>query len=129
MVDAAYRLSRFLYIESCGQCPPCKMGSGEITSHLERIETGVGDDDDLRGITGWLGRVTDGNRCFLAVEEQQVVASLLQAFPDEFRDHLGRGCPLPRQLPVPKVLDLQDGRVTYDEAFWRKRPDWTYDPT
>jgi NADH-quinone oxidoreductase subunit F len=38
MVDAAYRLSRFLSIESCGQCPPCKLGSSEITNHLERLE-------------------------------------------------------------------------------------------
>jgi NADH-quinone oxidoreductase subunit F len=128
MVDTAYRFSRFLYIESCGQCPPCKIGSGEITSHLERIETGRGDEDDLRGIAGWLERVTDGNRCFLAVEEQQVVASILQAFPEEFAGHLGRECPRPRRLPIPKLLDLQDGHATYDESFWRKRPDWTYDP-
>ena len=54
MVDAAYRLSRFLSIESCGQCPPCKLGSGEITNHLERLETGAGSDDDLRWIRHWL---------------------------------------------------------------------------
>ena len=34
MVDAAYRCSRFLSIESCGQCPPCKLGSSAITEHL-----------------------------------------------------------------------------------------------
>ena len=70
MVDVAYRLSRFLSIESCGQCPPCKIGSGEITEHLERLETGGGSDDDLGAIRHWLERVTDGNRCYLAVEEQ-----------------------------------------------------------
>ncbi len=42
MVDAAYRFSRFLSVESCGQCPPCKLGSSAITEHLERIETGAG---------------------------------------------------------------------------------------
>jgi NADH-quinone oxidoreductase subunit F len=41
MVDAAYRFSRFLSVESCGQCPPCKLGSSAITEHLERIETGA----------------------------------------------------------------------------------------
>jgi NADH-quinone oxidoreductase subunit F len=70
MVDVAYQQSRFLYIESCGQCPPCKIGSGEITKHLENLETGAGSDEDLRWITHWLSRVTDGNRCYLAVEEQ-----------------------------------------------------------
>jgi NADH-quinone oxidoreductase subunit F len=129
MVDVAYQLSRFLYIESCGQCPPCKIGSGEITAHLERIATGVGGDADLDGITHWLERVTDGNRCFLAVEEQVMVSSLLRAFPQEFVEHVETGrCPLPRRIPIPKLLDLDDGMATYDETFWRKRPDWTFEP-
>ena len=129
MVAAAYRLSRFLYIESCGQCPPCKLGSGEITRHLERIEAGVGDDDDIGAIAGWLDRVTDGNRCYLAVEERVMVSSVLREFPEEFAEHVeAHRCPRPRQLPVPKLLDLADGRATYDETFWHKRPDWTYEP-
>ena len=129
MVDTAYRFSRFLSVESCGQCPPCKLGSSAITGHLERLETGGGGDEDLRGIAGWLDRVTDGNRCFLAVEERQVVSSLLRTFPEEFAEHVELGrCPRPRRLPVPKLLDLAGGRAVYDESFWRKRPDWTYEP-
>ena len=127
MVDAAYRLSRFLSVESCGQCPPCKIGSGEITARLERIESGVGDDSDIGAIGGWLERVTDGNRCYLAVEEQLVVSSVLRAFPEEFAEHLELNrCPRPGRRPIPKLLDLVDGRATYDESYWRKRPDWTY---
>jgi NADH:ubiquinone oxidoreductase subunit F (NADH-binding) len=129
MVDAAYRFSRFLSIESCGQCPPCKLGSGAITEHLERIETGAGTDGDLDAITGWLGHVTDGSRCYLATEEQIVVTSILRAFPDEFTEHIALGrCPRPRRLPIPKLLDLAEGKAVYDESFWRKRPDWTYAP-
>ncbi len=129
MVDAAHRFSRFLSIESCGQCPPCKIGSGEITACLERIETGAGDDGDIASIGGWLGRVTDGSRCHLAVEEQLVVSSVLRAFPEEFAEHLElHRCPRPSQRPIPKLLDLVDGRATYDETYWRKRPDWTYEP-
>jgi len=129
MVDAAYRLSRFLSIESCGQCPPCKLGSSAITDHLERIETGAGTDDDIGAIVGWLDHVTDGNRCYLAVEEQVMVNSILRAFPEEFAEHIDLGrCPRPRQLPIPKLVDLVDGVAFYDESFWRKRPDWTYEP-
>lgn len=127
MVETAYRLSRFLSIESCGQCPPCKLGSSAITEGLERIELGSGTQEDLDTITGWLDRVTDGNRCFLAVEERQLVSSILAAFGSEFDEHLERGsCPRPRRLPIPKLLDLADGVATYDERFWHKRPDWTY---
>jgi NADH-quinone oxidoreductase subunit F len=129
MVDAAYRFSRFLSVESCGQCPPCKLGSSEITTRLERIETGVGDDDDIAAIGGWLERVTDGNRCYLAVQEQVLVSSVLRAFPGEFTEHLEQHrCPRPGRRPIPKLLDLAGGRATYDEAFWRKNPDWTYEP-
>ncbi|MBA2281639.1 MAG: NADH-quinone oxidoreductase subunit F [Acidimicrobiia bacterium] len=129
MVDAAYRFSRFLSIESCGQCSPCKIGSGEITQHLERLETGAGTDDDLAGIARWLERVTDGSRCYLASEEKLMVSSILRAFPEEFAEHIEQGsCPRPRTLAIPKLLELADGRATYDETFWRKRPDWTYEP-
>lgn len=127
MVDTAYRLSRFLSIESCGQCPPCKLGSSAITEHLERLETGIGSDNDLRVIAGWLEHVTDGNRCYLAVEEQVMVSSILRAFPEEFTEHIElQRCPRPRRLPIPKLIDLADGRAIYDESFWRKQPDWTY---
>lgn len=129
MVDVAYNFSRFLSVESCGQCPPCKIGSGAITEHLERLSTGVGDVEDLESITGWLDHVTDGARCFLPMEERLVIASILGAFPTEFDEHVdGDTCPRPRALPMPKLVDLAGGRATYDESFWRKRPDWTYDP-
>ncbi len=129
MVDAAYRFSRFLAVESCGQCPPCKLGGGEIAVHLENIERGIGTEADLQGIIGWLPRVTDGARCYLATEQKLVVASVLDAFTDEFVAHIeNQGCPNPRQVPMPKIVDLADGEVVYDETFWRKRADWTYDP-
>ena len=127
MVDAAYRVSRFLSVESCGQCPPCKIGSSEITNALERVETGTGGDADLAAIQGWLLRVTDGSRCSLAVEEQVMVSSILRAFPDEFAEHIDHhGCPRPGRRPIPKLVDIVDGEAIYDERFWRKRPDWTY---
>ena len=128
MVDAAYRFSRFLSIESCGQCPPCKIGSGEITKLLDKVRSGEGTDHDLAAMGGWLARVTDGNRCFLAVEEQRVVSSVLRAFPEEFAAHVEhQGCPLPGDRPMPKLVDLAGGQASYDENYWRKRPDWTYE--
>jgi NADH-quinone oxidoreductase subunit F len=127
MVEVARLFSRFLYVESCGQCPPCKLGSEDITARLERIEAGEGDDDDIEVIGSWLGKVTDGARCYLATEERDVVSSILRAFSEEFAEHLEQGrCPRPRTLPLPKIVDLGDGRVAYDEAQARKQPDWTY---
>ena len=129
MVEVATVFSRFLAVESCGQCPPCKLGSGEITERLERIQAGTGTDDDIARIGHWLGQVTDGARCYLATEEQVVVSSILRGYPEEFAAHLETGrCPTPRRITLPKIVDLADGRVTYDESQARKRPDWTYAP-
>ncbi len=129
MVNVARVFSRFLAVESCGQCPPCKLGSGEITERLERIEGGTGTDEDVAHIGSWLGQVTDGARCYLATEEREVVSSILRCYPEEFVEHLeGRGCPSQREIVLPKIVDLEDGRVTYDESQARKRPDWTYAP-
>jgi NADH-quinone oxidoreductase subunit F len=127
MVGVAHALSRFLYVESCGQCSPCKLGSGEITAALERIEAGHGDRGDLDTIEHWLPRVTDGNRCYLAVQERLVVASILTAFAHEVEEHLTLGhCPRPRPFVVPKLLDLTDGVAVYDTRETLKQPDWTY---
>ncbi len=127
MVEVARMFSRFLYVESCGQCPPCKLGSGAITELLTKVEAGVASDADIETIGAWLGKVTDGNRCFLAVEERQVVASVLRLFPEEFAEHLElQRCPRPRQIQLPKIVDLHDGVVTYDGRQYLKQPDWTY---
>jgi NADH:ubiquinone oxidoreductase subunit F (NADH-binding) len=127
MVEVARMFSRFLYVESCGQCPPCKLGSGEITDRLTEIEGGAGENTTVAAIHGWLRRVTDGNRCYLAVQERDIVESVLLAFPDEFAEHIEDGvCPRPRVLPLPRIVDLEGSSVVYDEAYYRKQPDWTY---
>ncbi len=128
MVAVAHLFSRFLAVESCGQCSACKLGSAEITESLARIEAGTASDRTNDSLVAWLGKVTDGNRCYLAVEEQLVVSSTLEAFRDEVDEHLALGsCPRPRQLVLPKLVDLRDGVATYDARQARKRPDWTYE--
>jgi len=89
----------------------------------------VADVSDMREIGAWLDKVTDGNRCFLAVEERLAVGSILGAFPTEVVEHIESGeCPRPRPLGFPKLVDLAGGRATYDESISRKQPDWTYAP-
>ena len=130
MVDAAYRLSRFLSIESCGQCPPCKLGSGEITAHLERHRDRRRDRRRHRRDrrAGW-SRSPTATVATSRSRNSVMVSSMLRAFPDEFAEHIELGrCPRPRRRPIPKLVDLVDGVAVYDETFWRKRPDWTYEP-
>lgn len=127
MVDVARALSRFLYVESCGQCRSCKFGSGEITRTLDLIGAGEGTDHEIEVIGARLRSVTDQTRCYLAAEEQALVSSMLREFPDEFALHLdGRCSSDPRPIVVPKIVELADGVATYDDRQARKQPDWTY---
>jgi len=128
MVEVASTLSRFLYVESCGQCPPCKLGTGQITKILERIRDGKGTEHDLPEIEKRLRFVADGNRCFLPVQERTMISSILREFPEDVAAHLDGFCPSSRDvIRHPKVVDLVDGVVTWDEKQKLKRPDWTYE--
>lgn len=127
MVEVAAAYSRFLWVESCGQCPPCKLGTGAITGALDRLAALEGSDDDLEEIHHQLTIVSSGNRCYLPVEEQHVVGSVLRAFPEDFAAHLEGRCPAPREIVVPKLVDITADGAVYDERQMRKRPDWTYE--
>ena len=120
-VELALGVSRFLSVESCGQCPPCKLGSLAITELLE--ELGPQTESRLFAqLAARLANVTDAARCFLASQEQRVVASLVPDMRDPMMRTEGRG------LLVTKLVDLVDGRFVLDESQARKRPDWTYAP-
>ncbi len=49
MVEVTAMLSRFLSVESCGQCSPCKLGTAAITDSLDRIVAATATDLDLAG--------------------------------------------------------------------------------
>jgi NADH-quinone oxidoreductase subunit F len=113
-VAVARAFSRFLFEESCGQCPPCKLGTGTITETLERIEAGGADATQIGVLQRTLATVTDANRCYLGTEEQRVVGSLLDRFPEDFETHLVGTCPLRHDVVVPKIVDFgADGKFVF----------------
>jgi NADH:ubiquinone oxidoreductase subunit F (NADH-binding) len=128
MVQAAYRYSRFLFVESCGQCPACKFGTGEVTETLSAIDAGGGSDRDLELILVRARDSIGGQKCALPTGESLLMQSLVQVFGDEFAGHVGRSCPRPRELPLHKIVDWDapGGRFAYDLAYAGKQPDWTY---
>jgi NADH-quinone oxidoreductase subunit F len=128
MVAVSRMFARFLHVESCGQCGACKMHSGEISDALARIEQQRGDDGDVEEIGARLRMVTDQNRCYVPVELQTVVASILRAFPDDFVAHLEGMPPPTRMYRLPKITDMVEGTATYDPRIALKQPDWTYAP-
>ena len=122
MVEVARLASNFLYVESCGQCSPCKLGTGTITERLDRIARSGGDEGDVEAIGARLLTVTDANRCYLGTQEQVLVSSILRLFPEDVVAALegggiegpgsrgsqaGRAGPVrPRPTPQARRLDL-----------------------
>lgn len=128
MIDVAYQVSRFLHVESCGQCNPCKTGTHDITAALEEL---VLDDltssDVVATIERRMQTVTDASRCYLPSQEQILIASILGRFPEDLAQRfVERGNP---DIVLPKLIDIIDGRAVIDEAHSRKRSDWTYSST
>jgi NADH-quinone oxidoreductase subunit F len=128
MVAVAHEISRFLSVESCGQCPPCKQGSLSITGHLADLLNGDAQDTVLGELNSLLRTVTDANRCFLGTEEQNVVSSIMRIFPDDVAALLEGRAGQIRLVDVPLITEIDDGVVTYDLSHARKRPDWTFEP-
>jgi NADH:ubiquinone oxidoreductase subunit F (NADH-binding) len=126
MVDVARVFSRFLWVESCGQCPACKLGTGRIADSLDALAHRQHEFSALSALHRRLRTVTDGNRCFLPVEAQQVVGSVLRTFSEDVVAHVEGTCSLRHDIVLPKLKDLEDGVAHYDERQSRKRPDWTY---
>lgn len=128
-VEIAQLCSRWLSVESCGQCNACKVGTMGITAILERIQSGEGEFRDIKDIGARIMRVTDANRCFLPEQEQIVVSSLLRTFPQDFIDAVDGKPVKVRGLMAPKLVDVVNGTQVLDEHWLNKQPNWAYSDT
>ena len=106
MIETARAVSGFLAVESCGQCPACKLGCTAVTEGLDRLLTADATPEDIEVIAYRLRTVTDGNRCYLPVQEQRVIGSVLANCVDQINDALDGAAPALRGLEVPKLTDL-----------------------
>lgn len=128
LVAVAAGASRFLAIESCGQCTPCKQDGLQIAQTLERIAASQADPHDLEELLERAGTVTDGARCNLAAQQQAVTVSLTRIASRDVAAHLeGEAKPAGRFL-VAELTGLDDDGATIDGRHVGKQPDWTYNP-
>jgi NADH-quinone oxidoreductase subunit F len=119
-------VSRFLAVESCGQCTPCKTDGLQIASVLERLCSGQGHSDDLRLLTKRIGTVADGARCSLAGQHATVVGSIMDRFASDFELQDERGAHPVAPFPIAELNELGGGAAVVDPTFAQKRSDWTY---
>ena len=94
MVEFAKYFMKFVCDESCGKCPPCRIGSTRMLEILERITAGQGELEDLDRIRDIAEGMQKGSLCALGQLAPSPVLSALRHFEDEFLAHIKEArCP------------------------------------
>jgi len=91
MVRALARLSHFYYEESCGQCTPCREGTGWLARVVHRIEHGQGKPEDLALLDDVASRIGGRTICALGDAAAMPVQSFIKHFRHEFEYHIEHG--------------------------------------
>lgn len=84
MVNVLTRISKFYYEESCGQCTPCREGTGWLYRIVRRINTGLGTAEDLETLLDVANRIEGRTICALGDAAAWPVQSFLKHFRHEF---------------------------------------------
>ncbi|MGI9023170.1 MAG: NADH-ubiquinone oxidoreductase-F iron-sulfur binding region domain-containing protein [Acidimicrobiales bacterium] len=129
MPAVAAGVARFLAVESCGQCLPCKLDGIVLSEVLPKVSRSEGSQHDYDVVRKRLGTVADRARCFLASQQQVVLGSIVEHFGHEFDAHLkGKQAPAEPEL-IAELVDIRGGKAVWDERHRQKQADWTYNKT
>ena len=91
MVSMCRRIARFYYAESCGQCTPCREGTGWMYRMLCRIEAGEGREEDLDTLTDIAGNIEGRTICAFGDAAAWPVQGFIRHFREEFEYHIRHG--------------------------------------
>ena len=95
MVQVLERISRFYYAESCGQCTPCREGTGWLYRVISRIEAGQGQQDELDRLVDVANKIEGRTICAFGDAAAWPVQSFIKLFREEFEYHITHGCCMP----------------------------------
>jgi NADH-quinone oxidoreductase subunit F len=94
MVDMARFFLDFVQDESCGKCPPCRIGTKRMLEILTRICEGKGEKDDIEKLEELGNTIKDTALCGLGQTAPNPVLSTIRHFRDEYEAHIrDRHCP------------------------------------
>ena len=91
MVKACTRIARFYHMESCGQCTPCREGTGWMHRVLQRIVDGKGRGDDLELLRSAAGQIEGHTICAFGEAAAWPVQGMLRHFSREFEYYVEHG--------------------------------------
>jgi NADH-quinone oxidoreductase subunit F len=92
MVRSLERLSYFYYEESCGQCTPCREGTGWLYRVVHRIEHGKGRPEDLDLLNSVADNIQGRTICALGDAAAMPVRAFVKHFRAEFEHHIEKKC-------------------------------------
>lgn len=92
MVKVLQRVSRFYYSQSCGQCTPCREGTGWLYRTITRIIAGEGRQEDLDMLDDVAFKIQGRTICALGDAAAMPVRSFLKHFRHEFEHYIHHGC-------------------------------------
>lgn len=118
-------VSRFLAVESCGQCTPCKLDGLEISHALGQLCGNRGTPVDVTTVTTRLATVAEGARCALGRQHQTVVGSILDAFPDAIDQHLHQQRPAVEPAVIAATSTIDDDGERVDQSIVHADPAWS----
>ena len=88
MVKSLLRLSYFYFEESCGQCTPCREGTGWLYRVVHRIEHGHGRPEDLDLLNSVADNIQGRTICALGDAAAMPVRAFVKTYRDEFEYHI-----------------------------------------
>jgi len=111
MVKSLERLSYFYHEESCGQCTPCREGTGWLYRMVHRIEHGQGRPDDLDTLDNVASNIAGRTICALGDAAAFPVKSFIKHFRSEFEYHVEH-----KHCLVPVDVQREGSRIYVEHA-------------
>ncbi len=94
MVDLSHYFLSFTMEESCGKCPPCRIGTKRMHEILGKIKAGRGEPSDLQKLEELAYTIKNGSLCALGGTAPNPVLTTLRYFREEYEEHINnKRCP------------------------------------
>jgi NADH-quinone oxidoreductase subunit F len=103
IVRNLWTFARFYHHESCGQCSPCREGTGWMEKVLHRIEHGHGEMSDIDLLVDVAKKIEGNTICPLGDAAAWPVASAIRHFREEFEYHVK----YPEKVVNPKHFEIE----------------------
>ena len=88
MVEVIHRIARFYYSESCGQCTPCREGTGWMYKIIDKILKGKGTLEDIKTLESIPGMIAGSTICALGDAAAMPVESFIRNYKNEFINYI-----------------------------------------